>query len=107
MSADITELDAHEQPSEAMRASWKTVSKADQDQLLGTAQIDDPRAEDQRSQYCSAGTIPADRIAGAFRKIAGGDMIKNIQDAPVYYHPILPGTKSRGGQPPAARAASS
>jgi len=43
MAVDITDLDAHEQPSDELRAHWKGYSKTDHKILLDHPDIDDPR----------------------------------------------------------------
>jgi hypothetical protein len=91
MTVEISDLDAHEQPSERMRATWKGFSKADQCNLLNGPDIDDPRSEEQRHEYCVAGQISADRIAKAFSRVTQQDHTAEAQDASILYHPLLPG----------------
>ena len=41
MTADIAALDAHEQPSEALKAIWKGYSRAEQAKIIESGEIDD------------------------------------------------------------------
>ncbi|KAM0276502.1 hypothetical protein ACHAQH_006691 [Verticillium albo-atrum] len=90
--ATITELDAHEQPSEELRASWKTYSKTEAFHLRNHPDIDDPRSEEQAKEYKVAGVIPAEKVASAFTSVHHEPLDPSIiQDVPILYHPLLPG----------------
>lgn len=93
MTADITELDAHEQPTDELRAFWKSYAKADHRDLKSHPDIDDPRIDDQRSNYCTAGFIPAEKVLEGFSSIVPPDSIdpSTIKDVPILYHPSQPG----------------
>jgi hypothetical protein len=93
MTHALTELDAHEQPSDKLRAVWKAVSKSDQADLFQGSQIDDPRDPDHLAQFCQAGVISADQVAKAYGHLLGrpAGKVEGARDAPIYYHPILPG----------------
>ncbi|KAL7785895.1 hypothetical protein V8C37DRAFT_393375 [Trichoderma ceciliae] len=93
MTPSALDLDAHEQPSEQMKAEWKHFSRLDQSILLQDTPLDDPRLPLEESGFCLAGHIPRSQISLAFSHLgpefaaegAGGD------DAPILYHPLLPG----------------
>lgn len=93
MTVDISELDAHEQPSEYLRALWKTCSKADQESLLDENDIDDLRSPAKASEFRIARTIPVDTLNKSFAILDGQDKppVRAAEDANVYYHPLLPG----------------
>ncbi|CRK12061.1 hypothetical protein BN1708_010317 [Verticillium longisporum] len=90
--ATITELDAHEQPSEEMRASWKSYSKLEAFHLRNHPDIDDPRSEAQAKDYKVAGVIAAEKVASAFASVHPEPIDPStIRDVPILYHPLLPG----------------
>jgi len=93
MMHDLSKLDAHEQPSDTLRAVWKAVSKASQENLIQGAQIDDPRDPDHLAQFCQAGEISADQVTKAYAQLLGrkAEGLETASGAPIYYHPILPG----------------
>ncbi|KAK3361727.1 hypothetical protein B0T24DRAFT_599427 [Lasiosphaeria ovina] len=92
-TADIKELDAHEQPSDALRAEWKSFAKADQKELINSGDIDDLGSPEKAAKFCLAGTIPAQRLNSAFSHVCSSDSpaLQADKDAPIYFHPILPG----------------
>lgn len=93
MTAEIVELDAHEQPSEAMRAKWKGYSRADQKDLINGDALDDPRSPEQAEKFCVAGKISVDQLKAAFSHISPNAVdTSNLQEVPLLYHPLLPGT---------------
>ena len=94
MAVDITELDAHEQPSDELRASWKAYSKTDHKIMVDHPDIDDPRSESQRKNYRTAATITADTLRESFEHIHKAPLMDDIQDVPILYHPLLPGKSS-------------
>jgi len=96
MTANITSLDAHEQPSDELRAKWKKHSKMEQSDLFESDAIDDLSSPEKAAGFVRAGEIKAEQIAESFSHlnkevppslVVGGD-------APIYYHPILPGLSS-------------
>ncbi|KAK1984414.1 alkylated DNA repair protein AlkB [Colletotrichum cereale] len=92
MAAGIVELDAHEQPSEAMRAQWKGYSRADQKELIEGDSIDDPRSSDQDGKFSVAGKISVDQLTTAFSHISSVAVdALELQEVPILYHPLLPG----------------
>jgi hypothetical protein len=93
MTIDIKHLDAHEQPSDELRAKWKAFSKAEPKDLLSSLDIDDPQDPKSAAEFCLAGTIPVDTLNSSFRHICPSDApeFKATEDVPIYYHPLLPG----------------
>ena len=93
MTADITLLDAHEQPSDQLRAKWKTFAKMDQGELSSSGDIDDLRSPEKASEFVQAGEITATQLASAFTHLVEEDspILEVGQSAPIYYHPLVPG----------------
>ncbi|CCF33871.1 alkylated DNA repair protein AlkB [Colletotrichum higginsianum] len=92
MGAGMVELDAHEQPSEAMRALWKGYSKADQKELINGDSIDDPRSAEQAEKFSVAGKISVEQLGTAFSHITSTAVeASSLQEVPILYHPLLPG----------------
>lgn len=93
MTVDIKDLDAHEQPSDELRAKWKAFSRADQKELLNSSGIDDLQSAESATEFRLAGTIPAETLNRSFRHICTdlGPEVQASKDAPIYYHPLLPG----------------
>lgn len=92
MAADITQYDAHEQPSDELRATWKSYSKTEHKALLNHPDIDDPRSEAQKDEYRVAGIITAKQMTDAFSHIHKEPLdTSSIQDTPILYHPLMPG----------------
>lgn len=90
---DIRDLDAHEQPSDELRAKWKAFSRAEPRDLLSGRDIDDLQHPERAAEFRSAGSIPAETLNRAFRHIcpADGPAVQVTKDAPIYFHPLLPG----------------
>lgn len=101
MAAGVPSLDAYEQPSDRLRGIWKAYSKTDQEHLLQTVDIDDLALPEKAAEFCQAGAIPSGRLTRCFNDFlrGGGDeyggddgsAIHVDHDAPIYYHPLLPG----------------
>jgi hypothetical protein len=93
MTVDIKHLDAHEQPSDELRAKWKTFSRAEAKDLTNSRDIDDLQDPETAAEFCIAGTIPVDTLNRSFRHICPSDApeFQATKDAPIYYHPLLPG----------------
>ncbi|KOS22039.1 Alpha-ketoglutarate-dependent dioxygenase abh1 [Escovopsis weberi] len=96
------QLDAHEQPSDEMKAEWKAFSRADQDVLLANSfspspssppfVIDDPHLPLEQNGFKQSGVVPASRINEAFSKIIPDYPASAPQsDCPIIHHPLLPG----------------
>ena len=97
MTQDLTTLDAHEQPSERLRGLWKAISKSNQEELLRSPDIDDIRSPEYLARLQQAGSISAGRISAAFAHVTdpSSGPEADIKDAPIYYHPMLPGNPIR------------
>ncbi|KAK4168319.1 hypothetical protein QBC43DRAFT_201567 [Cladorrhinum sp. PSN259] len=93
MTVDIKDLDAHEQPSDELRATWKTFSRTEQKDLLSSGEIDDLLCDEKRAEFHVAGTISAQTLNESFKHVcpSEGPEIRVEKDAPIYYHPLLPG----------------
>ncbi|KAH6981347.1 hypothetical protein BKA56DRAFT_673750 [Ilyonectria sp. MPI-CAGE-AT-0026] len=91
MTTNLTELDAHEQPSDHMRAEWKGFSRQDASALINSPSIDDPRGPLQESGFLTAGTLPKAQLASSFAKLAPEYAAHAEGDVPIIYHPLLPG----------------
>ncbi|KAK3941450.1 alpha-ketoglutarate-dependent dioxygenase abh1 [Diplogelasinospora grovesii] len=97
MTANITELDAHEQPSDELKAKWKAYSRTEQKDLLEGGDIDDYSRlseSDDAAPFVLAGSISAGTLNESFKHICPADPSGKFQvtkDAPFYYHPLLPG----------------
>ncbi len=96
MTVDIKELDAHEQPSEELKAKWKAHSKTEQRELVSSGDIDDLESAEKVAEFCLAGTIPIEALNSAFKHICPASSTPPTvdKDAPIYYHPLLPGESS-------------
>ncbi|KAL7622481.1 hypothetical protein AAE478_007987 [Parahypoxylon ruwenzoriense] len=94
MTLDLTTLDAHEQPDDELKATWKRYSRTDHGDFISHADIDelDPGANG-RGAFKLAGHIPSERLANSFSQLEGEgwDQGQALQDAPIYFHPLLPG----------------
>lgn len=91
MSPDLTELDAHEQPSDEMRAEWKRFSRQDPRSFLTDDRVDDPRAPPDLAGFRSAGTLTQSQLAASFTHLDPELASQAESDAPILYHPLLPG----------------
>lgn len=93
MTQDIKDLDAHEQPSDELRAKWKAFSRAEPKDLLNSPEIDDLQNLERAAEFRLAATIPVETLNRAFQHIRPGATpeFQATQDAPIYYHPLLPG----------------
>lgn len=91
MTVDITSLDAHEQPSDELRAKWKAYSKTEAADL-SRHDIDDLRSVEKTAEFMLAGNIPADQLKTSFSHLSPCIASSlELEDAPIYYHPLLPG----------------
>lgn len=91
MTVDISSLDAHEQPSDELRAKWKAYSKTEAADL-SRHDIDDLRISEKAAEFVLAGKIPTDQLRTSFDHLSPGlSSGLDLEDAPIYYHPLLPG----------------
>ncbi|KAI5918140.1 hypothetical protein F4810DRAFT_603087 [Camillea tinctor] len=97
MTLDLTTLDAHEQPSDELRGLWKKYYRTDHTEFVNHPEIDEVRTEEEGGQFKLAGTIPSEKLRSAFQKLQGEDgpaskdIAYDLKDAPIYFHPLLPG----------------
>ncbi|KAK4245799.1 hypothetical protein C7999DRAFT_33799 [Corynascus novoguineensis] len=92
MTVDIKQLDAHEQPSDELRAKWKRFAKTEPKDLR-SEDIDDLQDPSSAAEFCVAGNISAETLKRSFRYLCPSDTpnFDTIEDVPIYYHPLLPG----------------
>ncbi|KAL7919060.1 hypothetical protein ACQKWADRAFT_302491 [Trichoderma austrokoningii] len=88
----MPDLDAHEQPSDQMKAEWKHFSRLDQSLLQETA-LDDPRLPLDKSGFVQTGSIPRSTISEAYSHLGPeyAAIDADGADAPILHHPLLPG----------------
>ncbi|KAI0593554.1 hypothetical protein F4775DRAFT_577582 [Biscogniauxia sp. FL1348] len=97
MTLDLTTLDAHEQPSDELRGLWKKYYRTDHTEFVNHPEIDEVRPSEEGGQFQLAGKIPSEKLQSAFRQlegeegIAAKDATGDLKDAPIYFHPLLPG----------------
>jgi len=93
MAIDLTTLDAHEQPSEILKKTWKAYSRTEHSVLQNHPDIDDVRTSDE---FRLKTHIPAAVLKDSFKALQGDAWAEDqvVQNAPVYYHPLLPGSSS-------------
>ncbi|KAI1338421.1 hypothetical protein F5Y15DRAFT_128619 [Xylariaceae sp. FL0016] len=92
MTIDLTTLDAHEQPTDQMRASWKGYYRTDHKDLLNHPDIDDLDPLNP-GPFQQVGHIDSNKLRSSFQALEGdawnADQV--IEDAPIFFHPLLPG----------------
>lgn len=96
MTVDLTTLDAHEQPSDHMRAIWKGYSKAENHHLLMGGDIDDLAIPEKLAEFDRAGCISVENLRAAFSRLTEGASSAVQPDLPghdavIYRHPLVPG----------------
>ncbi|KHN95940.1 oxidoreductase [Metarhizium album ARSEF 1941] len=91
MTVSLSELDAHQQPSDEMRAEWKEVSRLDPSAVVQDPRIDDPRLPPCENGFRPSGKIDKTQVAEAFAAL--GDEFRRLaqEDIPIIHHPLLPG----------------
>lgn len=93
MTVNLQDLDAHEQPSDQLRATWKSYYRSDHGAFVDHPDVDDFHIPEKAAELHRSGVIPAEKLALAFRQIEGPDWNPNqeLSDAPIYFHPLMPG----------------
>lgn len=104
MAVALQDLDAHEQPSNELRATWKSYSRTDHSEFVNHPDIDDIHIPEKAAEFQQSGIIPSAKIVSAIQQIEGPNWSANdvVKDAPIYFHPLLPGvhrTPSRSISP--------
>ncbi|KAG8670023.1 hypothetical protein FPOAC2_09365 [Fusarium poae] len=90
-TTNLTEIDAHEQPSDEMRAEWKSYMCQDHKSLLNDTRIDDPRAPLEESGFRKVSIISKEQVARSFARLHP-DLTSEVEsDVQVIHHPLLPG----------------
>ncbi|KAH7312152.1 hypothetical protein B0I35DRAFT_436248 [Stachybotrys elegans] len=87
----LDDLDAHEQPSDRMRAEWKAFTRLEQPALQQDARIDDPRLPLEQNGFRQAGAIPESCLKQAFSQLGPEYPDLATADVPIIHHPLLPG----------------
>ncbi|KAI0864063.1 hypothetical protein F4860DRAFT_466883 [Xylaria cubensis] len=92
MAIDLTTLDAHEQPSDELRAHWKTYSRTDHAEFIKHPDIDELDISNP-GDFRLVNHIPGERLKESFRLLQGHVQTTPdlMHDAPIYSHPLLPG----------------
>lgn len=90
-TTNLTEIDAHEQPSDEMRAEWKGYMRQDHKSLLNDPRIDDPRAPLEEYGFLQVSAISKEQIAKSFARLHPDLASEVNSDVQVIHHPLLPG----------------
>ncbi|KAI1810476.1 hypothetical protein GGS20DRAFT_589512 [Poronia punctata] len=92
MPIDLTTLDAYEQPSDELRTQWKKYSRTEHGEFVNHPDIDELDVYNP-GDFQIAGHIPSEKLREAFQLLQGGkgETEEVIKDAPIYFHPLLPG----------------
>ncbi|KAJ4138944.1 hypothetical protein NW765_002840 [Fusarium oxysporum] len=91
VSANLSEIDAHEQPSDEMRAEWKSYMRQDHKSLLNDPRIDDPRAPLEESGFRQVSSLLKEQVAKSFAHLNPDFALQVEKDVPVIHHPLIPG----------------
>lgn len=91
MAVDLTDLDAHQQPSDEMRAEWKSFSRQDPLSVLQDPRIDDPRAPLEVSGFRVVKSLPQAQLAKSFAHLDPELSSYAEGDCSVIHHPLIPG----------------
>ncbi|CAJ2504977.1 Uu.00g123710.m01.CDS01 [Anthostomella pinea] len=93
MTIDLTTLDAHEQPSDELRVNWKRYSRTEHADFASHLEIDELDPSDAKSAFRLAEHLPSERLRSSFQQLEGDewDAHTTVNDAPIYFHPLLPG----------------
>jgi hypothetical protein len=95
MTIDLTTLDAHESPSDELRALWKKYSRTDHSDLVNHPDIDELDIT-KPGDFQLATHITGEKLKEAFQFLGGdeGNAQDVTKDAPIYFHPLLPGIQA-------------
>ncbi|OAQ97005.1 hypothetical protein LLEC1_05986 [Akanthomyces lecanii] len=87
----ITEYDAHEQPTEEMRAKWKAWARMEAKDVKDHPRIDDPRKPTEESGFIRTSSITKEQRREAFSQFGAEYADEAKEDVTVLHHPLLPG----------------
>lgn len=90
MVVSLQDLDAHEAPSEALRAEFKTFQRAEPKDLYLDPRLDDTSRPLSETGFLQKGSIPTSQIKDATTHL-GIEEEGEVTDVPILYHPLLPG----------------
>ncbi|KAI0898842.1 alkylated DNA repair protein AlkB [Annulohypoxylon nitens] len=93
MPLDLTTLDAHEQPSQELKATWKKYSRTDHADFISHPDIDELDFTKNVGAFHLEGHIPREKLISSFKQLEdeSRDKAQISQDAPFYSHPLVPG----------------
>ncbi|WZH41450.1 Alkylated dna repair protein [Fusarium acuminatum] len=91
-AGNLAEIDAHEQPSDEMRAEWKGYMRQDHKSLLNDPRIDDPRAPLEESGFRQISSVSKEQVAKSFARLDPNLASQAENDIPIIHHPLLPDT---------------
>lgn len=93
MPLDLTTLDAHEQPSQELKATWKKYSRTDHADFICHPDIDELDLTKDVGAFHLEGHIPREKLISSFNQLEdeSWDEAQVSQDAPFYSHPLVPG----------------
>ncbi|KAI1268064.1 hypothetical protein F5Y18DRAFT_277793 [Xylariaceae sp. FL1019] len=91
MTIDLTTLDAHEQPSDELRRLWKAYSRTEHAEFISHPDIDELDVKNSTGKFQVAGSIPSAQLQKSYTLLTGGAWNEKAEDAPIYFHPLLPG----------------
>ncbi|KAL8393852.1 hypothetical protein RB595_003561 [Gaeumannomyces hyphopodioides] len=90
MTINLTDLDAHEQPSDRMRAIWKSYARAEPADIVARGDVDDLAEPQKAADFVLCAKVPAKTLTEGFRHLDPA-ATPVAHDSPVYHHPLLPG----------------
>ncbi|KAI0201618.1 hypothetical protein F4808DRAFT_107145 [Astrocystis sublimbata] len=90
MTFDLTTLDAHEQPSDELRRLWKGYSRTEHAEFAKHPDIDELDVSDP-GDFQLIDHIPAEKLKQSFQLLDSEVELEPPKDAPIYFHPLLPG----------------
>ncbi|KAI1435469.1 hypothetical protein GGR50DRAFT_322426 [Xylaria sp. CBS 124048] len=94
MTIDLSTLDAHEQPSDELRAIWKGYSRTDHAAFTSHPDINELDVNNP-GDFELAGHIPVNTLKESFKLLQGNGTHNAypdpVEDVPIYFHPLLPG----------------
>ncbi|KAI0163937.1 hypothetical protein GGR57DRAFT_451858 [Xylariaceae sp. FL1272] len=91
MTIDLSTLDAHEQPSDELRRLWKAYSRTEHADFISHPDIDELDVRNSTGKFQVAGSIPRAQLQKSYTLLTGGAWNGEVEDAPIYFHPLLPG----------------